>query len=76
MGAYWYGIELHGKGMWSFGNNHARNVIMFGVDNNSSSHADNYKNNFLVSYEGDTFGIREDLVHQRKSLVLTLLKQR
>ena len=48
MGAYWYGIELHVKGMWSFGNNHARNVIMFGVDNNSSSHADNYKNNFLV----------------------------
>ena len=37
------------------GNYYARNVIIFGVDNSSSYHADNLKNNFLG--EGDTFGI-------------------
>ena len=31
------------------------NVIMFRVDNNSSSHAENSKNNFLVLGEGPTF---------------------
>ena len=42
---------------WSFGNDYTRNVIIFGVDNSSSSHADNLKNNFLILGEGDTFGI-------------------
>ena len=37
--------------MWSF------NVITFGVDNTSSSHTDNRKNNFFVLSEGDTFSI-------------------
>ena len=50
-----YGITFDGKGSWSFGNAYARNVIIFGVDNNSSSHTDNLKNNFLVLGEGDTF---------------------
>ena len=27
-----YGIAFHGKGEWSFGNDSARNVIIFGVD--------------------------------------------
>ena len=36
-----YGIAFDGKGMWSFGNDFTRNVIIFGVDNSSSSHADN-----------------------------------
>ena len=71
-----HGIAFDGKGTWSFGNNYARNVIMFGVDNIPSSHADNCKNNLLVLCEGGTFGIMEALVHQRKSLVLTLLRQR
>ena len=31
------------------------NVIMFCVDNTSSSHAENRKNNFLVLDEGPTF---------------------
>ena len=71
-----YGIPFDGKGTWSFVNNYARDAIMFGVDNSSSSHADNCKNNFLVLCKGDTFGIMEALGHQRKRLVLTLLKQR
>ena len=36
-----YGIELDGKGKWNFGNDPVRNVIIFGVDNTSSSHTDN-----------------------------------
>ena len=48
-----YGIAFE----WSFGNDYATNAIIFGVDNNSSSHADNLKNNLLVLGEGDTFGI-------------------
>ena len=35
----------------------ARNVVIFGVDNSSSSHADNHINNFLVLDEGPTLGI-------------------
>ena len=52
-----YGIAFDGKGKWSFGNDFARNVIIFGVDNSSSSHTDNLKNDFLILGEGDTFGI-------------------
>ena len=40
-----------------FNNSFARNIIIFGVDNISSSHADNRKNNFLVLGDGPTFGI-------------------
>ena len=43
-----YGISFDSAGSWSFGNGFARNVIMLGVDNNSSSHSDNRKNNFLI----------------------------
>ena len=39
-------------GSWNFGNNFARNVIIFSVDNSSSSHTDNRKNDVLVSGEG------------------------
>ena len=41
-----YGITFDSAGSWSFNSNTARNVIIFGVDNSSSSHADNHKNNF------------------------------
>ena len=52
-----YGIAFDGKCDSSFGNDYARNVIIVGVDNSSSSQADNLKNNFLVLGEGYTFGI-------------------
>ena len=45
-----YGITFDEKGEWSFGSNCARNVITFGVDNSSSSHADNHKNFFTVRW--------------------------
>ena len=45
------------RGSWSFNNDFARNVVIFGVDNGSSSHSDNRKNNFLILHEGQTYGI-------------------
>ena len=35
-----YGIAFDGGDWWSFGNDTAKNVITFGVDNSSSSHLD------------------------------------
>ena len=52
-----YGIAFDGKGYWSFNDCTARNFIIFGVNNISSSHTDNLKNDFLNLVEGDAFGI-------------------
>ena len=41
-----FDIAFDGGGLWSFGIGFARNVIIFGVANSSSSHADNSKHNF------------------------------
>ena len=38
-----WGIAFDGEGSWSFGNDFAGNVVIFGVDNSSSSHTDNQK---------------------------------
>ena len=62
-------------GSWNFGNNYSGNVVMFGDDNSSSSHTDNLKNNLSVLDEGQRLILTEALAHQRKSLILTLLKQ-
>ena len=51
-----YEIAFDRAGSWSFENKFARNVVIFGVDNSSSYHADNRKNNFLVLGEGPTDG--------------------
>ena len=42
---------------WNFGDYFARNVIIFDIDNTSSPHAGNLKNNFLVLGKGPTYGI-------------------
>ena len=70
-----YVVTFDSGGSWSFDNNFARNVIIFGVDNSSSSHSDNRKNNFLILGESPTYGFKEALVHQKKSLILILVKQ-
>ena len=62
-----YRIAFDGKAECSFGNGYVRNVLIFGVHNSSSSHADNVKNNFLVLGEGDTFRINGSLVYQKKN---------
>ena len=58
-----------------FDKNFARNVTIFGVDNSSSSHSDNHKKDFLIADECLTNSIDGSLGHQRKSLILILLKQ-
>ena len=72
-----YGITFDSAGSWSFDNHTARNVIIFGFDNSLLSHSDNHKNILLVLSQGPTFSITimEALVHQRKSLVLILVKK-
>ena len=55
------GIAFDGKGTRSFGNDSTRNVVIFGVDNTSSSHADNQKVNFLELGEGSTDGINNSV---------------
>ena len=52
-----YGIPFDSASSWSFDNDIARNVIIFDVDNSSSSHADNCKNNFLMLGEDPNLGI-------------------
>ena len=52
-----FGITFESAGSWSFENDISSNVIIFGVDNSSSAHADNHKNNFLVLGQALTFGI-------------------
>ena len=47
------------RGSWSFDNDFARYVTIFGVDNSLSNHSDNQKSNFLILGEGPTFGINE-----------------
>ena len=41
-----YGIAFEGKDKWSFGNDYARNGVIFGVDNSSSSHNEKKKMTF------------------------------
>ena len=38
-------------------NDFPKNFIIFGVDNNSSPHSHNCKNNFLIVGESATFGV-------------------
>ena len=70
-----YGITFNSTDLWSFDNDTARNVIIFGVDNSSSSHADNRKNNFLILGLSWTFRINGSFGSPEKKLVLILLKQ-
>ena len=70
-----YRIAFDGKGSWCFNDDTGRNVIIFGVDNSSSSHTDNLKNDFLVSGEGDTFGINGSFGAPEKKLILILVEQ-
>ena len=70
-----YGITFDTAGSWHFGNNFVRSVVIFGIDNSSSSHADNRQNNFLVLGDDQTYGINGGFGSPEKSLVLILLKQ-
>ena len=45
-------MEVHGVLKMTF-----LKLVIIGVDNSSSSHSDNGKNNFLILGNGTTFGI-------------------
>ena len=58
------------QGNWLFGNDFAKNVVIFGGDNFSSSHADIRKNKFLMLL------LLKALLRQKKHLVLNLVNQK
>ena len=62
-----YGMAFDRIGTWNSDNGDAWNVIILGVDN-SSSHTDNHKNNFLVLGEGPTYCINGSFCTPEKKL--------
>ena len=68
-------MAFDGAGSPSFGNDFARNVIIFDIDNSSSSHTDNRKNNFLVLGAGPIRDINDSTGSTEKKLVSILVKQ-
>ena len=62
---YGHGKGYDSAGSLSFGNEFARNVIMFGIDKNSLRHFENRKYNVLIlreeptDYTNDSFGESE-----------------
>ena len=70
-----YKIAFDGKGSWSFGNDFAKNVAIFGVSNSSSSHSNNCNNNFLILGEGPTSDINGSSTSPEKNIVLILVKE-
>ena len=52
-----YGIAFDGEGTCSFDSDYTKNVKTLGVDNSSSSHADNHKKKIFVEGEGLPYGI-------------------
>ena len=61
-------------GSWSFDNDFARNVIIFGVDNSLSSYADDRKNNFLILVEDPTYGINGSFGLPEKNFSINFTK--
>ena len=71
-----YGIIFDGAGSWNFGNDFAGNVMMFGVDNGSSSHTDNRKTTFLILGKGQTYGINGSFGSPEKTFKIDFSKAR
>ena len=69
-----YEIIFDSASSWSFDNDSARNVVIFGVDNSSSSQTDNGKNNFLVLDEGPTFSINKSFGSVQKTFSINFSK--
>ena len=69
-----WGIAFDWEGLWSFGNDFARNVVFFGVDNSSLSHNNNRRHNFLVLHEGPTDGINDGTGAAEKKISINFSK--
>ena len=70
-----YITTFDSAGSWSFDNDIGKTVIIFCVENSSSSHANNRENNFLTLGEDPTFGINGTFGLPEKKTTLILLKQ-
>ena len=69
-----YGIAFGWKDSWSFENDSTRNIVIFGVDNSSSSHTNSQKKWFFSLGEGPTYAITGSLGSpEKKRLVLILV---
>ena len=69
-----YGTTFDSLGSWSFDSDTARNVIIFGVDNTSSSHGENCKSNFLGLGEDPTFHINPSFGSPEKKFSINFSK--
>ena len=69
-----YRIAFDRLGSWSFGNDFARNVVIFGDDNSWSSHPDNIKNKFFVLVEGPTDDINGSVGAAEKKFSINFSK--
>ena len=63
-----YGIRFDRRGTFSVGNGFGRNVIIFGVDTNSSVHVDNKKKDNLILGEDPTQGLDDTKLTAEKKL--------
>ena len=63
------GITWDSVCSWSFDNDTARNVIIFGADISASSYADNRRNNFLILGKGSTIQVNGSNGSPEKNLV-------
>ena len=61
--------------MWSFGNYFAKNVVVFGFDNISLSHADNRKKKKLFQGEGPTYDINSSFGSLGKKFSINFSKE-
>ena len=69
-----YRIAFDGEDWWSFDNDTTTNVIIFGVDDDSSSYVDNCKNKFLMLGLGPTFAINGSFGSPDKKFNITFTK--
>ena len=69
-----YEIAFGGKDSWSFNDEFARNVMIFGVDHSSSFHTDNLKNEFLILGERNTFSINGSFGAKEKNIYINSSK--
>ena len=69
-----YGITFDSEVSCSFDNDFARNAIIFGVDNSSSSHSDNRKNNILILGKEPAFGINESFGSPERKFSINFTK--
>ena len=66
--------NIYSAGFWSFHNDDAINNIIFDVDNSSSYHANNRKNNFVMVGGGSNFAINRSFGSPEKNFIINFSK--